>query len=33
METYPDCMVRTGEARALLDTLFPRTHSDVWPLV
>ena len=33
MATYPDCMVRTGDARALLDALFPRSHSDVWPLV
>ncbi len=32
-DAYPDCMVRGGEPRALLHTLFPRTHSDVWPLV
>jgi len=30
---FPDCIVRTNEARALLDALFPRTPSDVWPLV
>jgi hypothetical protein len=30
---YPDCIVRTGEARALIDALFPQAPSDVWPLV
>ena len=30
---FPDCVVRTNEARALLDALFPRTPSDVWPLL
>jgi len=30
---YPDCMVRGGEGRALIDALFPKTASDVWPLV
>jgi hypothetical protein len=30
---FPDCIVRTNEARALLDALFPRTPSDVWPIV
>jgi len=30
---FPDCIVRTNEARALLDALFLRTPSDVWPLV
>lgn len=31
--TFPDCMVRAGEGRALIDALFPKTPSDVWPLV
>jgi hypothetical protein len=26
-------MVRGGEGRALIDTLFPKAPSDVWPLV
>jgi hypothetical protein len=30
---WPDCMVRGGEGRALIDTLFPKAPSDVWPLV
>ena len=30
---FPDCVVRTNEARALLDALFPRTPSDVWPVL
>lgn len=30
---FPDCVVRTNDARALLDALFPRTPSDVWPLL
>jgi len=30
---FPDCVVRTNDARALLDALFPRSPSDVWPLV
>ena len=30
---FPDCMVRQGEARALLDALFPKTPSDVWPVL
>jgi len=30
---FPDCIVRTNDARALLDALFPRAPSDVWPLV
>ena len=30
---FPDCVVRTNEARALLDALFPRASSDVWPLL
>ena len=29
---FPDCVVRTQEARALLTALFPRTPSDVWPV-
>jgi hypothetical protein len=27
---FPDCVVRTNEARALLHALFPKTPSDVW---
>ena len=30
---FPDCVVRTHEARALLNALFSRTPSDVWPVV
>ena len=30
---FPDCIVRTNEARALLDALFPKAPSDVWPLL
>jgi Acetyltransferase (GNAT) domain len=30
---FPDCIVRTGEARALLEALFPKTPSSVWPVV
>ena len=32
-DAFPDCIVRTGEARALLNTLFPRTPSDIWALL
>ena len=31
--TFPDCIVRTPEARALLAALFPKLPSDVWPVV
>ncbi len=30
---FPDCIVRTNEARALLTALFPKRLSDVWPVV
>jgi hypothetical protein len=30
---YPDCFVRTPESRALLDALFPRQPSFVWPVL
>jgi hypothetical protein len=30
---YPDCLVRTAEARALLTALFPRQPSVVWPVL
>ena len=30
---FPDCIVRGGEGRALIDALFPKAPSDVWPLV
>jgi hypothetical protein len=30
---FPDCVVRTQEARALLDALFPKTPSAVWPVI
>jgi hypothetical protein len=29
---YPDCRIRTNEARVLLDALFPKQSSFVWPL-
>ena len=29
---FPDCVVRTQEARALLDALFPKAPSDIWPV-
>jgi hypothetical protein len=29
---FPDCVVRTQEARALLGALFPKTPSDIWPV-
>ena len=32
-DAFPDCVVRTNDARALLDALFPKTPSDLWPLV
>jgi len=32
-EAFPDCLVRTGEARALLNALFPRSPSDIWALL
>jgi hypothetical protein len=30
---FPDCVVRTNEARALLAALFPKLPSDVWPVI
>ena len=30
---FPDCLVRTPEARALLNALFPKTPSDIWPVI
>ncbi len=30
---YPDCLVRTAEARGLLNALFPRQPSVVWPVL
>jgi hypothetical protein len=30
---FPDCLVRTDETRALLQTLFPRCPSNVWPVL
>jgi hypothetical protein len=32
-EAFPDCVIRTQDARALLDALFPKTPSDVWPVI
>lgn len=29
---YPDCHIRTNEARVLLDALFPKQPSFVWPI-
>ena len=31
--TFPDCIVRTPDARVLLAALFPKLPSDVWPVV
>ena len=31
--SFPDCVVRTNEARALLDALFQKAPSDIWPVV
>jgi hypothetical protein len=30
---FVDCVVRTNEARVLLDALFPKRPSDVWPVL
>jgi len=30
---FPDCLVRTQEARALLGALFPKQPSKVWPIL
>jgi hypothetical protein len=30
---YPDCVIRTSETRALLNALFPRRPSFVWPVL
>jgi hypothetical protein len=30
---FPDCLVRTDEARALLTALFPKRPSEVWPVL
>jgi hypothetical protein len=29
---FPDCRIRTNEARVLLDVLFPRQPSFLWPV-
>ena len=29
---FPDCMIRTDDARVLLDTLFPKQVSNIWPI-
>ncbi len=29
---FPDCMIRTDEARVLLDTLFPKQGSNLWSI-
>ncbi len=29
---FPDCMIRTDDARVLLNTLFPKQCSDIWPI-
>jgi hypothetical protein len=31
-ETYPDCWTESDEAHALLEALFPKRSSNVWPL-
>lgn len=30
---FPDCLVRTPEARALLNALFPKRPSEIWPVL
>jgi hypothetical protein len=30
---FPDCVVRTNDARALLEALFPKAPSDVWAVL
>ena len=30
---YPDCLIRNAETRALLNALFPRRPSFVWPVL
>jgi GNAT superfamily N-acetyltransferase len=30
--TFPDCIIRSDEARALLNVLFPKQPSAVWPI-
>ena len=30
---FPDCIVRTNDARTVLTALFPEQLSDVWPVV
>ena len=32
-QSFPDCMIRTDDARVLLDTLFPKQGSNIWPIV
>jgi hypothetical protein len=32
-DAFPDCLVRTGEGRALLEAMFPKQPSDVWPVL
>jgi len=31
--TFPDCWWETNDARALLDILFPKRYSNVWPVI
>ncbi|MHB8646769.1 MAG: GNAT family N-acetyltransferase [Thermomicrobiales bacterium] len=31
-QSFPDCMIRTDDARVLLDTLFPKQASNIWPI-
>jgi hypothetical protein len=31
-QSFPDCIARTDAARVLLDTLFPRQASNIWPV-
>ncbi len=32
-QVFPDCLVRTDEARMLLPVLFPKRHSNVWAVL
>jgi hypothetical protein len=29
---FPDCRIRSDLARVLIETLFPRTDSVIWPI-
>ncbi len=31
-QTFPDCIIRTDDAHALLDVLFPKQASNIWAI-